>query len=88
MHCYGNIQNLIAFNYCGPNNIDSKFWNTLTERARSQLINSKNWQDWLDNVDSQGEVLGYAPVDSSMMNSYINGLDINLKTLKGKYEKN
>lgn len=83
-----NIQNLIAFNYCGPNNIDSKFWNVLIEKARSHLINSKNWQDWLDNVESQGQVLGYAPVDSSMMNSYIKGLDIDLKTLKGNYEKN
>lgn len=77
-----NIQNLIAFSYCGDTNIDSEFWNTIKERAREKLRNSENWQTWMKTVDDTSSILGYAPADSSMMRSYIKGFNINLETLR------
>ena len=79
-----NIQNLMALNYCGPNKLESEFWTVLPEKARQRLTTNKNWQDWIAEVEDKG-ILGYAPIDSSMMRTYLKGFNIDLSSLKAKY---
>jgi len=79
-----NIQNLMALNYCGPNKLESEFWTELSKKARQRLTTNKNWQDWMAKVEEKG-ILGYAPIDSSMMRTYLKGFNIDLSSLKAKY---
>jgi len=77
-----NIRNLLAFSYCGKNNIDSKFWNELRSRSLNLLQTSDNWQSWLDNVDKKTTMLGYAPADASMMQTYLKGFSVDLNNTR------
>jgi len=77
-----NIRNLLAFSYCGKNNIDSKFWNELRSRSLHLLQTSDNWQSWLDNVDKKSTMLGYAPTDASMMKTYLKGFSVDLNNTR------
>jgi hypothetical protein len=77
-----NIRNLLAFSYCGKNNIDSKFWNDLHDRSIQLLQTSDNWQSWLDNVDKKSTMLGYAPADASMMKTYLKGFSVDLNNTR------
>jgi hypothetical protein len=79
-----NIRNLLAFSYCGENNIDSKFWNDLRIRSTELLQTSDNWQTWLHKVDDSKKILGYAPADSSMMRTYLNGFKVDLNKTRRK----
>jgi len=77
-----NIRNLLAFSYCGENNIDSKFWNELRSRSIQLLQTSDNWQSWLDTVDEKTTMLGYAPTDASMMKTYLKGFKVDLNNTR------
>jgi Tryptophan halogenase len=77
-----DIQNLMALNYCGENTIDSNFWKTIKLQATNHLKKSPRWQQWLTEVETEGKITGYSPVDPSMMKSYIKGFNIDLSSLK------
>lgn len=77
-----NIRNLLAFSYCGENNIDSKFWNDLRSRSIQLLQTSDNWQSWLDTTDDSTKIPGYAPADASMMKTYLKGFKVDLNNTR------
>ncbi len=79
-----NIQNLMALSYVGKNKIDSPFWTHMQKKSKDKLLNSANWQEWLTRVQEENQILGYAPVDSSMMRSYLKGFNIDLNSLKNE----
>jgi hypothetical protein len=77
-----DIQNLMALNYCGDNKIDSPFWNALKVRSVDHLKQSTRWQNWLNEVETSGNITGYYPADVSMMTSYLKGYNVDLTKLK------
>lgn len=74
-----NIQNLIAINYAGENNLNTKFWNAKKEAAEKQLNSSQEFKNYCLNNYDKRILDDYWPHNGHLMKAYITGYNINLK---------
>jgi Tryptophan halogenase len=77
-----NVQDLIALNYSGECNIDSKFWNYVKEPARQRLKNSEVFQNWLSTCEKENKLIPFWFFDEKMIKAYIEGYKIDLGELR------
>lgn len=86
MNLYHNIQiekiqDLVALNYVGRNEMTSEFWKQTSEKARTRLKNSSRFQEWLSFTQNQLLSTRYYCMDWDIMAQYIYGYNIDLKSL-------
>jgi hypothetical protein len=78
------IQNSISLVYVGDTVFKSDFWNTMKNRAVSQLAISTDWQLYIDRVVKENKIGDYFLYSASLMKNYIEGFKIDLNKLKTK----
>ena len=71
------IQDLIALNYAGENNMNSNFWQTTKEKARIRLKDSDRFREWCKNNIDLGYISQYCFHTDHLMRQYIEGFNIN-----------
>ena len=76
------IQDLIALTYSGTNLLDSEFWKETKSKAVYRLLDSVLWQEHLQTSETAGERLRYFLFEHELLNNYIDGLKIDLASLK------
>ena len=72
------IQELIAINYVGENNINSEFWHYAKEKSFIKLKNSYNFINWCKKAIATNEISEYWKHDDKIMSQYLMGLKIDL----------
>ena len=72
------IQDLIALNYVGTNKMTSDFWNQTSNEAKIRLKKSTRFSEYAINCIRQNEIERYWYHDSTLMDQYIKGFNINL----------
>ena len=73
------MQDIIAINYCGMNNIKSAFWDYAKRKSNERLKNSADFKRWLHNYRNN-RLTSYWDFSYNYFLSYINGYRINLGT--------
>lgn len=73
------LQNLIALNYAGKNEIDSKFWKHTKPLAIQRLKNSPDFVNYVRKCVSAGHLQPYWTFSNKLMESYIDGYGLNLE---------
>jgi hypothetical protein len=73
------IEDLIAINYIGENNIDSEFTNYVKTHAKKTLLESENFINFAKSYNNTGNFSTYGFHPASLMKQYIEGYKINLK---------
>lgn len=73
------IQDLIAFNYVGKNNMDSDFWKQIPSSARTRLKSSENFKIFANNIINNKIDTSYFTHDAPLMKQYVEGYNIDLK---------
>ena len=73
------IQDLIAFNYVGKNNMDSDFWKQIPSSARNRLKSSENFKIFANNIINNKIDTSYFTHDAPLMKQYVEGYNIDLK---------
>ena len=73
------IQDLIALNYVGKNNMKSDFWNYAMIGSYNRLSSSKYFTDWAKKSIASNKIGEFSFHDESLMTSYINGYNIDYK---------
>lgn len=73
-----NIQDLIALNYTGDNNIDSPFWNITKKLAFKKLLSSSSFVNYCKfNADKEIPAM-YWPHEGILVKRYLDGYSIDL----------
>jgi hypothetical protein len=72
------IQELIAVNYVGENNINSKFWEYAKQYSFLKLKDSFNFTNWCKRAVLTNTISEYWKHDEQIMNQYVNGFKIDL----------
>jgi len=75
------LQDLIALNYAGTNNMDSEFWKQTKINAVQRLKSSDRFQFFLQITKETTEDQQYWSHPPELMKQYIEGLDVDLKEL-------
>jgi hypothetical protein len=71
------LQDLIAINYAGENQLETPFWNYAKEKSRARLQGSRGFQDWATYVKQHGYTQ-YMYHGGELMREYIEGYKITL----------
>lgn len=79
--CIEYIQDLIALNYSGMNQIDSPFWKYAKANSRKRLGNSRSFRMFLRDLKA-GKFPGYWVHAPSMIEEYLAGFMVDLNTLE------
>ena len=77
------IQDVVAFNYVGENNMKSKFWLETKQNGIKRLRNSLRFKEWADCVIENDFIKPYFPHNWEIIVQYLKGYDINLKKVMG-----
>ena len=75
------LQDLIALNYAGNNNMDSNFWKHISEKAKFRLRKSKRFKEWAEETIENNYYSDYWSHPADLMKQYIEGLNIDLQEL-------
>jgi hypothetical protein len=81
-HNIEKIKDLIAFNYCGENKIDSPFWNYAKKESVKQLKKSDTFVEWCTNLIETGKWEGYGFHSNIIMKNYIKGYNFDITRFK------
>jgi hypothetical protein len=71
------LQDLIAINYAGENQLETPFWTYAKEKSRARLQGSRGFQDWATYVKQHGYTQ-YMYHGGELMREYIEGYKITL----------
>jgi hypothetical protein len=77
------IQDLIAFNYVGENNMKTDFWIETKQKGINRLRNSSRFKEWADCVIENNFVKPYFPHNWEIMIQYLKGYKIDLNKVMG-----
>jgi len=80
------IETLLAFNYAGDMEIDTEFWNTTNKNALDFLQTSNHYKYRDMESLRGGHTIKLWSHDSSLMEDYVAGFNINLEKLRRNYE--
>jgi len=75
------IQDVIALNYVGNNNMDSNFWKHTSEKAKIRLKKSIRFKEWAENTLEYNYYIDYWSLPAKLMKQFIEGFNIDLKEL-------
>ena len=77
------IQDVVAFNYVGENNMKSKFWLETKQNGIKRLRNSIRFKEWADCVIENDFVKPYFPHNYEIIIQYLDGYKIDLNKVMG-----
>jgi len=76
------MKDMVAFNYCGENKIDSPFWNYAKKESAQQLKKSETFVNWCNDVINTGVWEEYGIHHPSIMKTYFDGYNFDLTQFK------